>query len=392
MIPLVGFATELERMRALVAEVLEEEGATEIPIGTMIELPRAAVCADQIAPHADFFSFGTNDLTQTVLGVSRDDAEGKFLAAYVEDRILESNPFATIDVDGVGALVRMGCERGRGAHRGARPRRLRRARRRPRVDRVLPHGRPRLRVVLAVPRARGPAGGGAGGARRRFPRPLMGILALGGGALRPAGLRLGRRAAAGRAVRRSCCCRRRRPTLPEIVVRFYELFVPTRLSTRRTCRSTACRPTTPASGSRAPTRCSSRGGNTANALAIWRLHGIDARCGRRGSAARCCGARPPGMICWFEAGVTDSFRAALDGMRDGLGFLPGSACPHYDGEERRRPVYMRLVRDEGFPPGVAADDGCGPLVRGHRAAQVLRVPAGRRAYRVSRRARRRSCV
>jgi pyruvate,orthophosphate dikinase len=116
MIPLVGFATELERMRALVAEVLEEEGAAEIPIGTMIELPRAAVCADQIAPHADFFSFGTNDLTQTVLGVSRDDAEGKFLAAYVEDRILESNPFATIDVDGVGALVRMGCERGRGAH------------------------------------------------------------------------------------------------------------------------------------------------------------------------------------------------------------------------------------------------------------------------------------
>jgi pyruvate,orthophosphate dikinase len=116
MIPLVGFATELERMRALVAEVLEEEGATDIPIGTMIELPRAAVCADQIAPHADFFSFGTNDLTQTTLGVSRDDAEGKFLAAYVEERVLEQNPFATIDVDGVGALVRMGSERGRGAH------------------------------------------------------------------------------------------------------------------------------------------------------------------------------------------------------------------------------------------------------------------------------------
>jgi len=77
MIPLVGFATELERMRALVAEVLEEEGETGIAIGTMIELPRAAVCADQIAPHADFFSFGTNDLTQTVLGVSRDDAEGR---------------------------------------------------------------------------------------------------------------------------------------------------------------------------------------------------------------------------------------------------------------------------------------------------------------------------
>jgi pyruvate,orthophosphate dikinase len=116
MIPLVGFATELERMRALVAEVLEEEGTPEIPIGTMIELPRAAMCADQIAPHADFFSFGTNDLTQTVLGVSRDDAEGKFLSAYVEDGILDQNPFATIDVDGVGGLVRIGCERGRGAN------------------------------------------------------------------------------------------------------------------------------------------------------------------------------------------------------------------------------------------------------------------------------------
>ena len=121
MIPLVGFAEELKRMRELVEDVLDEVrqqtgDPLAIPIGTMIELPRAAVCADQIAAHADFFSFGTNDLTQTTLGVSRDDAEGKFLAAYVHDAIVPENPFASIDVDGVGALVRMGAERGRAAN------------------------------------------------------------------------------------------------------------------------------------------------------------------------------------------------------------------------------------------------------------------------------------
>jgi pyruvate, orthophosphate dikinase len=120
MIPLVGFAEELRRMRLLVIETAQEEldagGGGPLPlVGTMIELPRAAVCADQIAEYADFFSFGTNDLTQTTLGVSRDDAEGKFLAAYVEEGIVATNPFASIDVDGVGALVRLGCERGRAA-------------------------------------------------------------------------------------------------------------------------------------------------------------------------------------------------------------------------------------------------------------------------------------
>jgi pyruvate,orthophosphate dikinase len=84
----------------------------------MIELPRAALCADQIAAYADFFSFGTNDLTQTTLGLSRDDAEGKFLAAYVQDGIVPANPFETVDVDGVGALVRIGSEKGRGARAG----------------------------------------------------------------------------------------------------------------------------------------------------------------------------------------------------------------------------------------------------------------------------------
>ena len=89
--------------------------SSTISIGTMIELPRAALRAGEIAEHADFFSFGTNDLTQTTLGFSRDDAEWRFLAAYLEDGVIERNPFATIDADGVGELVRIGAERGRAA-------------------------------------------------------------------------------------------------------------------------------------------------------------------------------------------------------------------------------------------------------------------------------------
>ena len=81
--------------------------------GTMIELPRAALRADEIAEVADFFSFGTNDLTQTTLGMSRDDAEGKFLTFYLEDGVLERNPFETIDEGGVGDLMRIAVERGR---------------------------------------------------------------------------------------------------------------------------------------------------------------------------------------------------------------------------------------------------------------------------------------
>jgi pyruvate,orthophosphate dikinase len=80
----------------------------------MIELPRACLRADEIAPHADFYSFGTNDLTQTALGFSRDDAEGKFLTHYLEHGILERNPFETIDRGGVGDLMRIAVERGRG--------------------------------------------------------------------------------------------------------------------------------------------------------------------------------------------------------------------------------------------------------------------------------------
>jgi pyruvate,orthophosphate dikinase len=118
MIPIVGHAEELRLMRELVervqAEVLPEpaKAGAEVNIGTMIEIPRACVTADEVARHADFFSFGTNDLTQTALGVSRDDA-GRFLPAYVEKGIYPTDPFIAIDRKGVGALMRMAVEKGR---------------------------------------------------------------------------------------------------------------------------------------------------------------------------------------------------------------------------------------------------------------------------------------
>jgi pyruvate, orthophosphate dikinase len=111
--PLVGFANELERLRELTVRTAAEEGDVAYLCGTMIELPRACIRADEIAEHADFFSFGTNDLTQTALGFSRDDAEGKFLTFYLEDGILERNPFETLDRTGVGDLMRIAVERGR---------------------------------------------------------------------------------------------------------------------------------------------------------------------------------------------------------------------------------------------------------------------------------------
>ena len=116
--PLVGFGEELRRLRDLTERVAAEEQATEHLIGTMIELPRACMRADEIAELADFFSFGTNDLTQTALGFSRDDAEGKFLTYYLEQGILERNPFEVLDVEGVGELMRIAVERGRGAKPG----------------------------------------------------------------------------------------------------------------------------------------------------------------------------------------------------------------------------------------------------------------------------------
>ena len=129
--PLVGFGEELRRLRELTDRVADEEDALDYLVGTMIELPRACIRADEIAEHADFFSFGTNDLTQTALGFSRDDAEIKFLARYLEDDVLERNPFETLDEAGVGELMRIARRaRAVGAKRRSQARHLRRARRR----------------------------------------------------------------------------------------------------------------------------------------------------------------------------------------------------------------------------------------------------------------------
>ena len=124
------------------------------------------------------------------------------------------------------------------------------------------------------------------------------------------------------------------------------------------------------------------GGNTANLLAIWRVHGFDAILREAWQAGVVLTGASAGMICWFEAGVTDSFGPQLEGMRDGLGFLPGSACPHYDGEAARRPRYRELVAS-GFPGGVDADDGVALHYLGTELQAVVTCREGAAAYRVS---------
>ena len=168
MIPLIGSIEEMRNQAAIVRRVADEvfeekERKVDYKVGTMIELPRAALTADQIAEEAEFFSFGTNDLTQTTFGISRDDINN-FLPAYLKAGIFKQDPFATLDQAGVGQLVKMATEKGRntrpklkvgicGEHGGD-----------PESREVLPQDRAELCVVLAVPSADGAAGGGAGGA------------------------------------------------------------------------------------------------------------------------------------------------------------------------------------------------------------------------------------
>jgi pyruvate,orthophosphate dikinase len=116
MIPLVDYEHEIELMRELVVRIGDQEGLREThdyTVGTMIELPRACFVADRIAKHADFFSFGTTDLTPTALGFSRDDVEAGFVPQYLEARIIDRSPFESIDVEGVGALVETAVGLGR---------------------------------------------------------------------------------------------------------------------------------------------------------------------------------------------------------------------------------------------------------------------------------------
>jgi dipeptidase E len=128
------------------------------------------------------------------------------------------------------------------------------------------------------------------------------------------------------------------------------------------------------------------GGNTANLLAIWRLHGVDRtmrEAWKRGIIL--CGVSA-GMICWFKSSLTDSF-GPLRELDDGLGLLPGSACPHYDGEPRRRPTFHRLIRNGTLPAGVAADDGAAIHFVGRKILRCVSSRPHAKAYRVERRGR-----
>lgn len=123
------------------------------------------------------------------------------------------------------------------------------------------------------------------------------------------------------------------------------------------------------------------GGNTANMLAIWRLHGVDAILREAWEAGIILAGLSAGSLCWFEAGSTDSFGPGLAPLHDGLGFLPGSHCPHYDGEALRRPSYQRLVAD-GLAAGYAADDGAALHFVGTELAEVVTSRPAACAYRV----------
>ena len=179
MVPLIGTRRELEILRELIldtiATVKKEKkytGKLDIPVGTMIEIPRAALTAGEVAEVADFFSFGTNDLTQMAFGYSRDDA-GVFLPEYVSSEILEKDPFQSIDATGVGSSGGHRLPRGATHGAGAQARHLRRARRRSGVDHVLREGRARLRELLAVQSAGGEARCRSGGPLTRGPGPPM---------------------------------------------------------------------------------------------------------------------------------------------------------------------------------------------------------------------------
>ena len=124
------------------------------------------------------------------------------------------------------------------------------------------------------------------------------------------------------------------------------------------------------------------GGNTANLLAVWRAHGVDRTMRALWERGVVLAGWSAGAICWFDAGVTDSFGAELDPIHGCLGLLGGSMCPHYDSEERRRPVYTRLVREGALPQGLAVDDAVGLHFVGADLEEVVTAVPGSAAYRV----------
>ena len=166
-----------------------------------------------------------------------------------------------------------------------------------------------------------------------------------------------------------------------VIAAFFEAFA------RRDCESSCLRlfgtPERPAEQLGDSDVIYVSGGNTANALALWRLHGIDVALRAAWDRGAVLGGVSAGANCWFECCVTDSFGATLDPLHDGLGLLPGSFCPHYDGEELRRPVYRALV-DGGFPDGYAADDGAALHFEGVELREVVTAQQGATAYRLAR--------
>ena len=163
------------------------------------------------------------------------------------------------------------------------------------------------------------------------------------------------------------------------ILAFFEAF------SRRDCEPSCLRlfgmPEKPAEQLRDKDVIYVSGGNTANALAVWRVQGVDRALVEAWERGAVVGGVSAGANCWFEACVTDSFGAGLDGMRDGLGILAGSFCPHYDGEELRRPVYRELAAN-GFPAGYAADDHAAFHFAGTELREVVSAKEGARGYRV----------
>jgi peptidase E len=125
------------------------------------------------------------------------------------------------------------------------------------------------------------------------------------------------------------------------------------------------------------------GGNTANLLALWRVHGIDVALREAWQRGAVLGGASAGANCWFESCVTDSFGPQLGPLQDGLGLLTGSFCPHYDGEDLRRPVYTRLVTEGVLPPGIACDDAAAALYEGTELVEIVTASPGSCGYRVT---------
>ncbi|MGH3072499.1 MAG: Type 1 glutamine amidotransferase-like domain-containing protein [Gaiellaceae bacterium] len=168
---------------------------------------------------------------------------------------------------------------------------------------------------------------------------------------------------------------------PEWIVRFYEEF------TARDCEPSHLTlfgmPADPAGHVARQDVIYVGGGNTANMLAIWRVHGIDRALREAWEHGAVVGGMSAGANCWFEDSVTDSFGPELRALGGGLGLLAGSFCPHYDGEPERRPAYTRLVREGALPPGYAADDDAAVHFVGTELREVVSQRDGARGYRVT---------